>query len=152
MQGKLARALGAGLTRLDGAAGVLLDGSLPGAALNAFLPEWEATLGLPDPCAGAAPTFEQRRAQVRSRFLGIGGQSRRHFIEFAGIIGFEIEITNYTPFKAGRSTVGNPVASDAWTFVWGVTIKANTGGLSPAALLCELEAIKPAETTIILLN
>ncbi len=152
VQANVLHALGVGIERIDAAASILLDGSLPGSGQSSFLPEWEATLGLPDPCAGANPTFDQRRAQVRTRFIGVGGQSRQRYIDFAAGIGFEISITNYAPFKAGRSTVGNPVASDAWSFVWGVQIVANTGGLSPDVLLCELDTIKPAETTIILLT
>ena len=152
VQADVLQAIGMGLERIDAAASILLDGSLPGSTQSAFLPEWEATLGLPDPCAGANPTFDQRRAQVRTRFIGVGGQSRQRYIDFAAGLGFDIAITNYAPFKAGRSSVGNPVASDAWSFVWGVQILANTGGLSPDLLLCELNAIRPAETTIILLT
>ncbi len=144
-------AIAATFERSDGQASALLSGSLPGHS-TPLLPEWEATLGLPDPCAGANPTIAQRLDQVRGRFVGAGGQSRQRFIDFAAALGFTIKITNYTPFRAGRSTIGNPLASDAWTFVWGVTIVETTGALPVDALMCELEAIKPAETTLILLS
>ncbi|WP_338085472.1 putative phage tail protein [Gluconacetobacter entanii] len=32
-----------------------------------LLPEWQASLGLPDACAGTDPTIEQQRAQVVAR-------------------------------------------------------------------------------------
>jgi len=151
VQGQVFHALGQTFVRSDGIASALLETSLPGAATS-LLPEWEATLGLPDPCAGANPSIEQRLDQVRGRFVGAGGQSRQRFIDFAAALGFTITITNYAPFRAGLSTVGNPIASDDWTFVWGVTILATTGALSADVLHCEIEAVKPAETTLIFLE
>lgn len=144
-------AIGKTFERSDGDANMLLETSLPG-SLTPLLPEWEATLGLPDPCAGTAPTFAQRCDQVRGRFVNAGGQSRQHFIDFAAALGFMISITNYAPFRVGISTVGNPVADDDVAFVWGVTIDAVTGDLPIAVLKCELEAIQPAEGTLIFLN
>ncbi|WP_197520275.1 putative phage tail protein, partial [Paraburkholderia tropica] len=48
-------------------ANYLLIDSFPPTAYE-LLPEWESTLGLPDPCAGEAPTIPQRQAQVLARF------------------------------------------------------------------------------------
>lgn len=141
------------LTRIDAAASLFLDGALPGSPLNPLLPEWEATLGLPDPCAGGSPTFDQRRDQVRARFSGTGGMNRRRFIDYAAALGFEITIANYAPFRAGSSPAGStPVADDAAAFIWSVTIVSNPGGASSDVLMCELEALKPAETDIVLLS
>lgn len=150
-QSRMLAAIATTFSRSDGRANALLYGSLPGAS-TPLLPEWEATLGLPDPCAGTNPTIAQRLDQVRGRFVGVGGQSRQRFIDFAAALGFTINIKNYAPFRAGLSTVGNPLASDAWSYVWGVTIVQTTGALPVKALMCELEAIKPAETTLILLT
>lgn len=151
-QGKLRTAIAKTFERVDAAASSLLARSLPGDNPD-LLEEWERTLGLPDPCIGPDPTIEQRQASVRARFAGTaGGQSRARYIAYAAELGFEITITNFQPFRVGRSTVGMPLYSDAWTFVWGVTIVTNTGGLSPDVLLCEFEAIKPAMTTVILLS
>lgn len=144
-------AIGKTFERSDGAANMLIETSLPG-TLTPLLPEWEATLGLPDPCAGAAPTFAQRCDQVRGRFVNAGGQSRQHFIDFAAALGFEITITNYAPFRVGLSPAGNAVAGDEVTFVWGVTIVSITGDLPVDVLKCELEAVQPAEGTLIFLN
>ncbi|KQN00577.1 YmfQ family protein [Sphingomonas sp. Leaf25] len=151
VQASVFRAFAETFVRSDGVAGALLDTALPG-SVTPMLPEWEATLGLPDRCAGEHPDLQQRLDQVRGRFFGAGGQSRQRFIDFAAALGFTITITNYAPFRAGLSTVGNPIASDAWTFVWGVTIVETTGALSPAVLQCEFEAVKPAETTLIFLD
>lgn len=151
VQESVRKAIGKTFERSDGAASMLLDSSLPG-QLTPLLPEWEATLGLPDPCAGSSPTFAQRCNQVRGRFVNAGGQSRQHFIEFAAALGFAISITNYAPCRAGISTAGSPVCGDEVAFVWGVTIDAVTGDLPVAVLKCELEAVQPAEGTLIFLN
>ncbi|WP_443024481.1 putative phage tail protein [Sphingomonas sp. Ant H11] len=83
------------LVALDAAANSILAGSLPGSSLSGFIPEWEATLGLPDPCAGDAPTVQQRCDQIRARFVGGGGQSRQHYLDMAKTLGFTITITNF---------------------------------------------------------
>lgn len=151
VQTSVLRALARSFQRTDAAAMTLLSGTLPGSPTT-MLPEWEATLGLPDPCAGTNPTIAQRLDQVRGRFVGAGGQSRQHFIDFAAALGFDISITNYAPFRVGISTAGNPVAGDDVTFVWGVTVNAITGDLPVDVLKCELEAVQPAEGTLIFLN
>lgn len=151
VQTQLLAALGKTFERSDAAASVLLDGSLPGNDAD-LLDAWEASLGLPDPCAGPDPTDQQRGNQIRARFIAGGGQSRERYVEYAATLGFTIVIENFAPFRTGRSTVGNPLASDAWTFVWGVRVLANATDLSLDVLICELETIKPAETTIILLS
>lgn len=152
VQNTLLGAIGATFERIDAAASVLLDGSLPGSPQSALLPEWEATLGLPDPCAGDSPTFDQRRDQVRSRFIGGGGQSRRYFLDLAAALGFDIAITNYSPFRVGHSSIDEPLADSAWTYTWAVTVLTNRGGAPVEVLTCELAAVRPAGTEIILLS
>jgi len=150
VQGDTLEAICLSFERSDAAAMQLLGESLPGEAL-ALLPEWETSLGLPDPCVGADATTTQRQGQVRARFVGGGGQSRSRYIEFSADLGFDIAISVYSPFTIGGA-VGRPLASEAWRFAWGVTVLANHGGLTSSVLRCELEAVKPAETTIILLS
>jgi uncharacterized protein YmfQ (DUF2313 family) len=151
VQGAVLTAIGAMFERTDAAANTLLAGSLPG-ELTVMMSEWEATLGLPDPCAGGTPTFAQRCDQIRGRFVGAGGQSRQHFIDFAAALGFTISITNYPPCRAGISVAGSPVCGDEAAYLLGVHIDAVTGDLPTDVLKCELEAIQPAEATLIFLN
>lgn len=151
VQARLLAALAQVFARSDADGQAVLGGALPG-ALTPMLPEWEATLALPDPCAGGVPTLPDRLAQVRGRFVGAGGQSRAALIAFAAALGFTITLTNYAPFRVGQTTVGQPLAGDEWRFVLGVRIVANPGGLPVDVLLCELETVKPAEMTLLLLN
>lgn len=128
-----------------------------------LLPEWEASLGLPDPCAGLSPTLQQRQQQVEARFAGDGGQSVGFFIAFAAALGYPITVTEFTPFHFGMS-FGLPLVGAAWSFVWQVnaptfTVEHFEFGVSAfgepfssfgnTVLQCELIRLAPAHTTVI---
>ncbi len=151
VQAKVYTALAGGFERSDAAAVDLLVDVFPGSTTD-LLPEWEASLGLPDPCVGPEATVEQRRAQVVARLVAGGGLSAARYIAFAAELGFTIEIQTYAPFRVGINRVNQRLYSSAWAHAWGVRILANTSGLAPEVLLCELEAIRPAETTVFLLT
>ncbi|HDR9036130.1 TPA: DUF2313 domain-containing protein [Burkholderia vietnamiensis] len=147
-------------------ANYLLVDSFPGTALE-LLPEWEATLGLPDPCAGPAPTLQQRRAQVVARLANGGGQSVQFYIDFAKSLGFDVTVTQFSPFRVGQNSAGDAVCSEAWAYAWrvnapSVTVSYFRAGQSSAGealatwgnsvLACEMRALKPAHTEVIVAN
>lgn len=144
VQGRTVGALAQSLTRNDAAASQLLVDAFPTTA-DALLAEWEATLGL-----SGEGTADQRRSRVVARLIGAGGQSRARYIALAGTLGFTIAITVHAPLRVGHFVAGMAVHGSIWINVWRVTILANLGGLSPATLKSELDAVRPAETTIIL--
>src|SRR5476651_1511590 len=108
----------------DDALALLVD-AFPATAVN-LLPEWESTLGLPDPCAGVAPTLQARRAQVVARFAGSGGMSISDFEAYAASLGYTITIKQYAPFRAGQNTCGQPLGGLDWFYTWSVQVQANT--------------------------
>lgn len=129
-----------------------------------LLPEWETTLGLPDPCAGPAPTAAARRAQVLAKLQAQGGQSVAYFIAVAASLGYSITIKQYVPARAGLLRAGDPLNGNDWAHAWQVTSptytvhKAQAGVLAagePLAywgdtvLACELSSIKPAHTVLL---
>lgn len=149
--------------RLNARANNLLFDAFPGSAYE-LLPEWESTLGLPDPCAGESPTLSQRQAQVKARLTNSGGQSVQYFIAYAATLGYDITVTQFAPFRVGQSRVGDPIANGDWAYVWRInepaeTITYFTTGNSTVGqplevwgnevLQCELNAIKPAHTVLI---
>lgn len=157
------KGLGPTYERLTARANNLLVDSFPLTTIE-LLPEWEATLGLPDPCAGPSPTIEARRAQVIARFTAAGGQSQAWFISFAGKLGYTISITNYSPFRVGFNTVGQPLYGQDWAYAWTINAPLNTvryfrAGNSavgePLAywtnvvLECELNSVKPAHMVLL---
>jgi uncharacterized protein YmfQ (DUF2313 family) len=139
----------------------LITDGFPASAYE-LLPEWESSLGLPDPCAGEAPTVQQRRAQVVARFTATGGQSIAYFTAVAAALGYAITITQFAPSRFGRP-FGRPFGGNAWAFAWQVNAPTFTvnglqfGGSfgSPFSswgnnvLQCEIAAYAPAHTTVL---
>lgn len=133
--------------RHDQRAQNLLVDAFPATAVE-LLPEWEESLGLPDPCAGPAATIEQRQAQVVARLTDNGGQSAAHFIDFAAKLGFTITITYFAPFRIGHSRAGDPIYGESWIFAW--QVNSPDVSLQPNAVLeCELRARAPAHTYVL---
>lgn len=142
-------------------ANLLLD-AFPSLTVE-LLPEWEATLGLPDPCIGPQPLISERRAQVLSRIENFGGQSIDYFIKLAATLGFPITITEFAPYRFG-DPLGLPMLGEAWAHAWQVNAPtfsihyflfgtdqfgdpfADWGG---AALQCEIRRFAPGQTVVL---
>jgi uncharacterized protein YmfQ (DUF2313 family) len=71
-----------------------------------MLPDWEAALGLPDPCLTEPETIPDRRTAVVNRLTIEGGQSRAFFIGAAAAIGYTISIYEYLPVVSGITRCG----------------------------------------------
>ena len=140
----------------------LLQDAFPAGAYE-LLPEWESTLGLPDPCTGPQPTVAGRRAAVVARFASAGGQSVSYLVGTAATLGYAITITEFAPFRFGQ-TFGLPLKGDAWASAWQVNaplfsptiFQFGTSGFGEpfaswqnTVLQCALGRIAPAHTTII---
>lgn len=144
----------------------LLVDIYPGQTLN-LLPEWEESLGLPDPCAGAPASTSQARNQVIAKFINTGGQSPPYIINYASQLGFAITITEQPPaFLVGLDCPGvNYVGDDYAPFYWivnsplftvslfqvGINVAGDALGsfISNTVLECELQAIAPANTQLV---
>lgn len=148
----------------DAAIGLLNDS--PAFSLNQMLPDWEATLGLPDDCAPAGQSIQQRVQAVVAKFTAMGGQSAAYFIALAEAMGYPgVTITQYAPARAGRSHCGDPCGGlVGWFFVWTVNaptlavIYAACGiahcgdplyGLQANELECTIEKYAPAHTVVL---
>jgi uncharacterized protein YmfQ (DUF2313 family) len=130
-----------------------------------LLPEWEATLGLPDPCIGELDTIQQRQAAVCAKFTARGGQSAAYFRQLAASLGYAITITTFRPFYVSEGHVDDPLYDEQWAFVWQVNIAASNTlvyfrvgestvdeplvAFGNTTLECLLDAAKPAHTEII---
>lgn len=125
----------------------LLVDSFPGTAVH-LLPEWEATLGLPDPCAGIAPTIEARRAQVVARLVQMDGQSVSDFVAYAAGLGYSVTVTQCAPFRMGQSAMNQPLGNTDWFFAWQVNAPLATEQYTNSVLECELLEAKPSHTVL----
>jgi uncharacterized protein YmfQ (DUF2313 family) len=103
------------------AAAIGLLNDSPPFSLDQMLPEWEAALGLPDPCVTTAQSHSQRVAQVISKLSYSGGQTVAYFVGLAEAVGYpDVSIQQYAPFRVGRSAMGSPLGTSDWAFAWTV--------------------------------
>jgi uncharacterized protein YmfQ (DUF2313 family) len=139
----------------------LLIDAFPASTVE-MLTDWENALGLPDPCAGISPSIETRRAQVVARFTAQGGQSINYLIAFAQTLGYTITITEFTPFRFGK-TFGQPMLGTQWAYAWQVNAPSITENFfqfgagsfgdqfatyGNTVLQCELARLCPAHTKL----
>jgi uncharacterized protein YmfQ (DUF2313 family) len=139
---------------------------------------WETDCGLPDPCIDPPPiSIEARRAAVVARRQEGSTTTPMQFVRLAAILGYEIQITEYRPFRcwSGCNDFLNtdirwdPVTQThirvGWPHTWMVNIinadqaiwhmTCNSGCDSfllewtRGELECLFERIKPAHTHIL---
>lgn len=104
--GKFCRGQAEVWARIDAAAWDLVDVEAQPTSTFRMLPEWEAAVGLPDPCVAEPLNIGERRKLLIERLTSEGSQSRAYFIGIAERLGYEVTITEITPFMAGLSQAG----------------------------------------------
>lgn len=124
VQAQTAAAMVPAWVRSEARARALLADAFPASAQE-LLPDWEASLGLPDPCAGVQPTMELRRLAVHSRLTARGGQSVSYFVEVAAALGYAVTVEEFLPFRFGQP-FGRPLAGSAWAHAWRVRVAGST--------------------------
>lgn len=130
--------------RVAAAGNQLLVDAFPATTVQ-LLPEWQKTLGLPDPNYPPAPTLLEQQAQVAVKFANNGGQSIAYFEGFAQQLGVTVKVANSAPFRAGHSSAGQSLGTVDQFFVWTVTAPDNSlEGL--------FNQLKPAHTTVVFLT
>jgi uncharacterized protein YmfQ (DUF2313 family) len=160
---RVVRALADIWRRLEFRAQDLLTESPAGDNLVEMLPEWEAALGLPDPCAGVLPTIALRQGAVRAHLAARGGQSIPYFVSVATALGVTISVTEFAPSRFGDG-FGGRFGGNAWAYVWQVNAPQTRivpfyfglGGFGEpfttwgdVSLECVLNRIKPAHTILL---
>jgi uncharacterized protein YmfQ (DUF2313 family) len=118
---KLFQAMAEEMFRYEGRIGTnLINEADPNTALE-MLTDWERLVGIPDGVFGQVVSVNVRRGQVVFKLTARGGQSRAYFIELAASLGYDIAITEFRPFVAGRSVAGEPLYNGDWLFTWKIT-------------------------------
>jgi uncharacterized protein YmfQ (DUF2313 family) len=110
--------------RLHARAGEVIAETFPCTVAAEMLPEWEATLGLPD-CAPLG-TVQQRQQAVCAKFSMRGGQSIDYFVELAAAYGYTITIEQYSAFRVDINRADEPLYGDGWDYAWTVVASAET--------------------------
>lgn len=160
MQAAVARGLCGVYEQSDADAVSLIAEAFPPTTAQ-LLEEWEATLGLPDPCAGEGQSIADRRAQVVARFTNAGGQSIPTLTAYALALGYTITIAEDAPFRMGESVMGDHLGGDDWMLAWYIDAPLTTvhyflmgeGAMGDplqsygnAVLECELSGLGPLHT------
>lgn len=128
---------------------------------------WEIDCGLPDPCVDPPPTsIEGRRAAILARRHEGGTTTPMDFIRLAERLGYEIEITEFRPFRT-YSTCNSFLNTThaGWPHTWRVNVLSAARAVrimhcrsactdflrewTTGDLECLFERIKPAHTHII---
>ncbi len=134
-----------------------------------LLPDWEAALGLPDPCVPRILTLPERQTALVTKLTTQGGQSREYFIGAAAALGYTVTIKEYSTFQIGLSSIGGSrgrIMAPSSRYCW--TVKVATPritrfqiGRSSAGkdslleivhaddLECVFQRWKPAHTTVL---
>jgi uncharacterized protein YmfQ (DUF2313 family) len=130
-----------------------------------MLPEWEATLGLPD--CGPLGTVQERAAAVCAKFAMRGGQSIPYYLELLAAHGYD-DITidesgQGQPFRVDVNHVGDALYGGGSIFSWSITapstpivffaVGRSTVGEPLASwgddqLYCLINKYKPAHTVV----
>jgi uncharacterized protein YmfQ (DUF2313 family) len=145
--------------RLHGRANDVLVETFPCSVSAEMLPEWEATLGLPD--CGPLGTIAQRQAAVCAKFTLRGGQSIQYLIDLAAAHGYDIHIEQFAPFRVDINRAEDPLYDSAWAFAFTViapstvifyftvdhsTAEEPLASWGSGELECLIEAAAPAHT------
>ncbi|MEX2338214.1 MAG: putative phage tail protein [Aquisalimonadaceae bacterium] len=156
---KLLQATADALARVDARAADLLRESDPRSALE-LLTDWERVTDLPDPCRGADPGgLGERRAEIEARLVARGSQIPAYFVEIAGMLGYDIEITEPPVSISGVLIAGDELsAAHEDRYAWRVRVPVDLssafvagdelGYYRPTELECLLRRLKPAQTII----
>jgi len=153
------------MTQLHAAAAAISEVESDPSQTSELLPDWEKAYGLPDCCAPAAPTIEQRRASLCAKIAAQGGQSPAYFVSVAAALGFAASVTEFLPFRVGQASVETTIMDLPWIFTWRLNVaEAETvvdwavgqnGVEDPLAswgneeLACVIGRLAPAQTIVL---
>jgi uncharacterized protein YmfQ (DUF2313 family) len=150
--------------RLGARAANLLIDAFP-CSTTELLPEWEATLGLPNECTGELGTLQERTAAVCAAFAAQGGSSAQGLRDLAALMGTSIGIETFSPFRVSHNAVGDPLYDESWAYTAYIHVNANPTivyftvsqsavgeplvSYGNALFECALAALVPAHVTIV---
>ncbi len=151
--------------RVDARVSDMIDEADP-LTVRELVPDWERVMGLPDPCMGATPAFEDRRKAVRARHVAIGGQSIPYFLSIAWQQGYlsatitEHRAPRFRRSRFGCARFGSWGQQFFWTVNlgrrieggrrWGVTQWGERFGMNQnEGIECLLKRYAPAHTIVL---
>lgn len=90
-----------------------------------LLPEWEASLGLPDSCSVGTPTLAERRAALNARLTDAGGARTPRFLQIATALGYPGATVARFKIHTCEQSCEEPLRSEAWRFSWVLAVPSS---------------------------
>jgi len=158
----LLRATASELQLAEAAAEAVMKEIDPRTAVK-LLPDFERVLGK-DKCGRDRSnlSLRQRQRLAHQRWTAVGGQSIPYLTAMASKLGFDIEIEEFWPSKAGSLRAGQRLIPEGEQFVWRVKLKLNAhenfvsggskagdplGKFIQSGVECELRRVAHSHTT-----
>lgn len=94
-----------------------------------LLKDWERLLGIPDDCAGLAPTEAGRVAAVAAKWAEKRKISEASLVTVAAALGHTITITNYTARRYGEAMTGGEYIGKQWANTLTVNVAPGPGSV-----------------------
>lgn len=79
-----------------------------------WIEAYERVYGLPGPCAKAGQLWQERLALLAVALQERGGISLAWLKRYAALAGYEVDISEYRPFRAGHSHAGDALTNGDW--------------------------------------
>ena len=149
--------------RLDARAAQLLAEADP-TTTSELLADWEALVGLPDPCVSAPQTVAERRLALQGRLTSVGGQSKAFFIQLAARLGYIVTIDEFAS-AAAATAAGITFTGSEWAHIWRVNVPVSVGvrhfqvggstvgeplrSWGNQVIECQFNRFKPAHTRVL---
>lgn len=109
---------------------------------------WETALGLPG-CSAASNDLADRRKAAHAKLAAQPTISRQDYLDFADRLGYPggvITEQGSSCFRVGVSRMADPIGCAQKAFTWTLTVPSGTNN---TLLDCEIQKLKPANTTAI---
>lgn len=118
-----------------------------------LLEEHEDDYGLPDEGDTIASTDALRREELESSLLKLGQQFQQYYIDIAAVLGYTIEIEEFSPFWAGIQTSIDRCGDQNNIFSWIIWIDLDSVEYSSEVNIKKLKnkifATAPAHTNVL---
>lgn len=108
-----------------------------------LLPEWEASLGLPDSCTVGEQTLLARQQAIIAKLTDTGGARIPRYLQITNALGYpNATITRFRDHTC-ELTCEEPVCEREWRFVWQLNLP---GGTRQVDSTCESGCEEPIRT------
>lgn len=136
-------------------------GALKPFTYREWIEDYERIYGLPNPCLRGDITYQERLQFVALAMRERSGISIDWLQTYAELVGYQVTITEFVPFRAGHSRAGDALTNDGWIYAFtvhaaGEIVRRFRAGRSTAGeklrdwgegpLECVINKYKPAHT------